>query len=64
MARPAKEVIQVGSVIGAEFFLRMLQAVHPIAEEGLSTRAAHCGRRELIYVRGIAPDALTSSNTR
>jgi len=54
---PAKEVIQVGSVIGAEFSYELLQAVHPIAEEGLQRALRTVADAELIYVRGIAPDA-------
>jgi hypothetical protein len=34
---PAKEVIQVGSVIGSEFSYELLRAVHPIAEEVWTT---------------------------
>ena len=37
---PAKEVIQVGAVIGSEFSYELLHAVHPIAEEDLQARAA------------------------
>src|SRR3984893_2717580 len=54
---PAKEVIQVGSVIGAEFSYELLRAVHPIAEEGLQRALRTGADAELIYVRGIAPDA-------
>jgi predicted ATPase len=54
---PAKEVIQIGSVIGAEFSYELLQAVHPIAEEGLHRALRTVADAELIYVRGIAPDA-------
>src|SRR3984893_11565503 len=32
---PAKEVAQVGAVIGSEFSYELLQAVHPLAEEDL-----------------------------
>ena len=41
---PAKEVIQVGAVIGSEFSYELLHAVHPIAEEDLQRRAAQAGR--------------------
>ena len=37
---PAKEVIQVGAVIGSEFSYELLHAVHPIAEADLQARAA------------------------
>ncbi len=37
---PAKEVIQVGAVIGSEFSYELLHAVHPIAEDDCSARCA------------------------
>ena len=37
---PAKEVIQIGAVIGGEFSYELLHAVHPIAEEDLQRRCA------------------------
>jgi tetratricopeptide (TPR) repeat protein len=54
---PAKEVIQVGAVIGGEFSYEVLHAVHPIAEEDLQRALRTVADAELIYVRGIAPDA-------
>jgi predicted ATPase len=53
----AKEVIQVGSVIGAEFSYELLQAVHPIAEKDLQSALRNLADSELLYVRGIAPEA-------
>jgi class 3 adenylate cyclase/tetratricopeptide (TPR) repeat protein len=54
---PAKEVIQVGAVIGGEFSYDMLHAVHPIAEEDLQRALRNLADAELLYVRGIAPEA-------
>jgi tetratricopeptide (TPR) repeat protein len=54
---PAKEVIQVGAVIGGEFSYDMLHAVHPIAEEELQRALRNLSDAELLYVRGIAPEA-------
>jgi predicted ATPase len=54
---PAKEVVQVGAVIGSEFSYELLQAVHPIAEEGLQGSLRKLADAELIYVRGIPPEA-------
>ena len=54
---PAKEVIQVGAVIGSEFSYELLHAVHPIAEEDLQGALRRLADAELLYVRGIAPDA-------
>jgi hypothetical protein len=54
---PAKEVAQVGAVIGSEFSDELLHAVHPIAEEGLQRALRNLADAELLYVRGIAPEA-------
>jgi hypothetical protein len=53
----AKEVIQIGSVIGGEFSYQLLHAIHPIAEEDLERALRTLADAELVYVRGIAPDA-------
>jgi tetratricopeptide (TPR) repeat protein len=54
---PAKEVIQVGAVIGGEFSYELLHAVHPLAEAELQGALRRLADAELIYVRGIPPDA-------
>ena len=54
---PAKEVIQVGAVIGGEFSYELLHAVHPIAEEDLERALRALADAELLYVRGIAPES-------
>jgi class 3 adenylate cyclase/tetratricopeptide (TPR) repeat protein len=54
---PAKEVLQVGAVIGSEFSNELLHAVHAIAEEELQRALRKLADAELLYVRGIAPDA-------
>jgi tetratricopeptide (TPR) repeat protein len=54
---PAKEVIQVGAVIGGEFSYDMLHAVHPIAEADLQGALRALADAELLYVRGLAPEA-------
>jgi tetratricopeptide (TPR) repeat protein len=53
----AKEVIQVGAVIGSEFSYELLHAVHAIAEEDLQRALRALADAELLYVRGIAPEA-------
>jgi class 3 adenylate cyclase/tetratricopeptide (TPR) repeat protein len=53
----AKEVIQIGAVIGGEFSYELLRAVHPIAEEELQDSLRRLTQVELLYVRGIAPHA-------
>jgi len=54
---PAKEVIQVGAVIGSEFSYELLRAVHPMAEPDLQAALARLTEAELLYVSGIVPDA-------
>jgi class 3 adenylate cyclase len=54
---PGKEVAQVGAVIGGEFSYELLHAVHPIAEAELQAALRKLTDAELLYVRGIAPDA-------
>jgi class 3 adenylate cyclase/predicted ATPase len=53
----AKEAVQVGAVIGSEFSYGLLHAVHPIAEGELQAALRKLTDAELLYVRGIAPDA-------
>ena len=45
-------------MIGGEFFYELLHAVHPIAEEELQRALHNLTDAELLYVRGIAPDAI------
>jgi hypothetical protein len=53
----AKEVVQIAAVIGAEFSYELLRVVHPISEEKLQTLLVQLADTEVLYVRGIAPDA-------
>jgi class 3 adenylate cyclase/tetratricopeptide (TPR) repeat protein len=53
----AKEVAQVGAVIGSEFSYELLHAIHPIAKEDLQRALHTVADAELIYVRGMAPRA-------
>jgi predicted ATPase len=53
----AKEVLQIGAVIGGEFSYELLQAVHPRRDEDLQQALNALADAELLYVRGIAPDA-------
>jgi class 3 adenylate cyclase/tetratricopeptide (TPR) repeat protein len=54
---PAKEVIQIGGVIGNEFSYELLHAVHPVGAEALQSALRSATDAGLVYVRGIAPDA-------
>jgi class 3 adenylate cyclase/tetratricopeptide (TPR) repeat protein len=53
----AKEVIQIGAVIGSEFSYELLHAVHPMGTEELQSALRSATDAELVYVRGIAPEA-------
>jgi class 3 adenylate cyclase/predicted ATPase len=54
---PAKEVIQIGAMIGGEFSYELLHAVHPVDAEELQSALRSATDAELVYVRGIAPEA-------
>jgi class 3 adenylate cyclase/tetratricopeptide (TPR) repeat protein/ribosomal protein L40E len=53
----AKEIIQVGAVIGNDFSYELLHAVHLIGEAELQAALRKLTDAELLYIRGIAPDA-------
>src|SRR5215472_11304384 len=54
---PAKEAAQIGAVIGSEFSYELIHAIHPISELDLQAAIRRATDAELIYVRGIPPDA-------
>jgi predicted ATPase len=54
---PAREIIQIGAVIGSEFSYELLHAVHPVGAEDLQSALRSATDAELVYVRGIAPEA-------
>ena len=54
---PAKEVAQVGAVLGSEFSYELLHALHQFAEEDLQRSLRGLADAELLYVRDVAPDA-------
>jgi predicted ATPase/class 3 adenylate cyclase len=54
---PAKQVAQVAAVIGREFSYELLQAVAPTSEAELQSALKKLLDAELIYARGIAPEA-------
>jgi predicted ATPase len=53
----AKEVAQVGAVIGNDFSYALLHAVHPMADADLQRTLRSLSDAELLYVRGLAPEA-------
>ena len=54
---PAKEVAQIAAVIGREFSFELLQAVGSMGETQLQSALNKLVDAELIYARGIAPEA-------
>jgi class 3 adenylate cyclase/tetratricopeptide (TPR) repeat protein len=52
-----KDVAQLGSVLGRTFSHDLLQAVSPLSEQDLQSGLARLADAELIYVRGMAPEA-------
>ncbi len=54
---PAKEVAQIGAVLGSDFSYALLHAMHPIPEPELQRALRSLVDAELLYVRGIVPDA-------
>ena len=54
---PAREVAQVAAVLGREFSYELLQAVSLIPEAELQSALTKLADAELIYTRGIAPEA-------
>lgn len=54
----AKEVAQVAAAFGGEFSYELLRAIHPIAEDLLQHALHTLADAELLYVRGITPEAV------
>ena len=54
---PAKEVPQVAAVLGRDFSYELLRAVSSMPEADLQAALAKLTDAELIYARGIAPEA-------
>jgi class 3 adenylate cyclase/predicted ATPase len=54
---PVKEVAQIGAVIGREFPYELLAAVVALSDEQLQDALAQLVESELIFRRGVPPDA-------
>jgi predicted ATPase len=54
---PAREIAQLGAVIGREFSYELLHAIHPAPEDQLRAALKVVSDAELLYVRGIPPGA-------
>jgi predicted ATPase len=55
---PARETLQTGAVLGSEFSYELLEAVHQLDDVELQRRLRTLTDAELLYVRGIAPEAI------
>jgi len=53
----AKDVLQLGSVIGSEFSYELLHAVDPTSDQELESALRKLTDADLLYFRGLAPDA-------
>src|SRR5437867_4950597 len=53
----AKEVAQVGAVLGREFSYGLLHAVHPVSDAELEGSLGKLIDAELLYVRGLPPES-------
>jgi class 3 adenylate cyclase len=54
---PAKEILQIGSVIGSEFSYELLHAVHPVSDDNLQRELRSLTDADLLHVRGLAPNS-------
>jgi class 3 adenylate cyclase/tetratricopeptide (TPR) repeat protein len=54
----AKEVLQIGSVIGGEFSYELLHAVYPLSDDDLQCELRRLTDADLLYVRGLPPHAI------
>ncbi len=54
---PAKDVAQIGAVIGREFSYEVLRAVSPASEATLQASLASLAEADVILARGLPPDA-------
>ena len=54
---PAKEVAQIASLLGREFSYQLLRAISDIPEDDLQVALTKLADAELIYAKGIPPEA-------
>jgi predicted ATPase len=57
---PAKEVAQIAAVVGREFSYELILAIASIPEDDLQSALAKLADAELIYARGVPPEATYS----
>src|SRR5262249_8411698 len=54
---PAKELAQLGAILGREFSYEVIQAVSPLDEAALQQGLRQLVEAELLYQRGLSPQA-------
>ena len=59
-----KEIAQLGATLGREFSYELLHAVSPLDEETLQQGLKQLVEAELVYQRGLPPQATISSSMR
>jgi predicted ATPase len=55
---PVRRVAQIGAAIGREFPYRLLRTVSRLAEDELTSALARLASSELVFQRGLPPDAV------
>ncbi|PKB68499.1 MAG: hypothetical protein BZY81_01875 [SAR202 cluster bacterium Io17-Chloro-G4] len=54
----AREVVQLGAILGREFSYELMQAVSPLSEDTLRSHLQQLVDTEFLYQRGSPPDAI------
>ena len=54
---PAREVAQIGAVIGRDFFYPLLRAVAAMEDAPLQTALERLAEADILFVQGLPPDA-------
>ena len=60
----AKEIAQMGAMLGREFSYEVLHAVSPLQDAALQQALAQLVEAEVLYQRGMLPRPIISSNMR
>jgi class 3 adenylate cyclase/predicted ATPase len=56
----AKDVAQIGAVLGRDFPYALLRAMSPLSDRDLQRALARLSHADVLYVRGVPPDATCS----
>jgi hypothetical protein len=61
---PAREVAQIGAVIGRDFSYRLLRAVAGMEDSALQAALEGLAEADILLVQGLPPESGIASNTR